>query len=138
VDFAGVVIRYKTTGYPANAGDGTLLVDLAGTPGSVAQTEHTGTRCGTICYYAAFAHDAVPNYASAATASAKIQCADFDLDSDVDQDDFGVFQRCLSGDGMGFSEDCAPADLSGDGDVDIEDFGLFWPCMAGADNPPGC
>ncbi len=63
---------------------------------------------------------------------------DFDFDGDVDQGDFGLLQRCLSGDGIGFSEDCAPADLSGDGDVDVEDFTLFWPCLAGIDQTPGC
>ncbi len=63
---------------------------------------------------------------------------DFDLDGDVDQVDFGLFQRCSSGDGIGFSEGCARADLSGDGDVDAEDFSLFWPCMAGTSEPPGC
>jgi len=32
---------------------------------------------------------------------------DFDKDYDVDQDDFGVFQRCLSGEGVQADPDCA-------------------------------
>jgi hypothetical protein len=135
---AGVIIRYKTTGYPANASDGTLLVDLAGAAGSVGQAEHTGLRCGTTYYYAAFARDWSYNYSSPASAWAKIQCGDFDFDGDVDQTDFGFLQRCLSGSGTSYPTGCTAADLSGDGDVDAEDFDLFWACVAGAGQPPGC
>jgi hypothetical protein len=63
---------------------------------------------------------------------------DFDLDGDVDQEDFGFFQRCLSGDGVGLGQGCDAADLSLDGDVDPTDFSLFWPCLAGPGEPPGC
>ncbi len=63
---------------------------------------------------------------------------DFDLDGDVDQEDFGFFQGCLSGSGAGYTSGCAPADLESDGDVDQADFSLFWPCMAGSEGLPGC
>ena len=135
-DFAGTMIRYKTTGYPTNPGDGTLLVDQAGTPGSTGQVTHIGPRCGSIYYYAAFSRDWSANYSSAVPTTGKIQCGDFDLDGDVDQSDAGVLQYCLSD--MPMTPACAPADLNGDGFVNGADFNLFEPCMAGANRPPGC
>ena len=63
---------------------------------------------------------------------------DLDHDSDVDQSDFGSFQRCLSGNGVNYPDGCAAADLSGDGDVDADDFDLFRTCMAGTGQTPGC
>ncbi len=63
---------------------------------------------------------------------------DLDHDTDVDQADFGIFQRCLSGSNQPYASGCAPADLNGDGDVDESDFSLFYPCIGGSDNPPGC
>jgi hypothetical protein len=63
---------------------------------------------------------------------------DFDQDGDVDQEDFGVFQHCLSGTGVSYGTGCAPADLDTNGAIDQTDFSLFWACMAGAGRPPGC
>lgn len=58
---------------------------------------------------------------------------DLDGDSDVDQDDFGLFQRCLSGPGNDqTAQECAGAKLDGDSDVDYEDVVLFQGCMSGA------
>lgn len=67
-----------------------------------------------------------------------VSSCDFDVDGDVDQADFGHFQRCFSGDGLPYVDGCEAADLQVDGDVDQGDFTLFRPCMAGADQPPGC
>ncbi|MDO8588670.1 MAG: glycoside hydrolase family 9 protein [Armatimonadota bacterium] len=64
-DFTGTKILFKTTGYPTGPTDGTTIYDAAGT-----STNHTGVTNGTTYYYAAYAHDEVPNYASAAQASA--------------------------------------------------------------------
>ena len=64
--------------------------------------------------------------------------ADFDRDGDVDQEDFGHFQVCLSGSGEPHADGCDDADLGGDGDVDEADFNLFRPCMGGADQDPAC
>lgn len=64
--------------------------------------------------------------------------ADFDLDDDVDQADFGFFQTCISGSGAGYDPGCAAADLHADGLVDGHDFDLFQSCMGGANRPPGC
>jgi len=59
---------------------------------------------------------------------------DFDLDGDVDQDDFGRFQACLSGDTVpqGLPE-CRPAHMDGDSDVDKNDVALFLQCLSGPD-----
>ena len=64
--------------------------------------------------------------------------ADLDDDGDVDQEDFGVFQACLSGTGVQYPPGCGDADLHLDGDVDEDDWAIFQSCMAGPDVPPGC
>ncbi|MDO8684123.1 MAG: DUF4038 domain-containing protein [Armatimonadota bacterium] len=70
-DFTATMIRYKTTGYPTSASDGSLLVDKANSPGSDDSLVHTGLLGSTTYYYRAFAHDATPNYnTSFVTASA--------------------------------------------------------------------
>ena len=66
---------------------------------------------------------------------------DFDVDGDVDQADFGVFQACLTGPGVPQNAThCLPARLDDDKDVDQDDFGLFQACMSGANvfPPPNC
>jgi len=72
--------------------------------------------------------------------------ADFDGDGDVDHEDFGFLQMCMTGAGGGVplppdSPDCSCADLDRDGlDVDQMDLGEFEYCASGpgiaAD--PGC
>jgi alpha-glucosidase len=58
---------------------------------------------------------------------------DFDRDGDVDQEDFGEFQACLSGPGAAQDDpDCGPARMDGDTDVDGEDLARFVTCMSGA------
>jgi len=65
--------------------------------------------------------------------------ADYDGDFDVDQEDFGHLQACMTGHMEGPPESgCEDADLEGDGDVDLTDFGIFQGCVGGANNPPGC
>ena len=66
---------------------------------------------------------------------------DFDRDSDVDQEDFGRFQACLTGHLVPQTDpDCQPALLDGVVGVDQADFTVFAGCMSGANNPadPGC
>jgi acetyl esterase/lipase len=60
--------------------------------------------------------------------------ADFDLDGDIDQSDFGVFQQCLSGPSVPFDPGCEFADFDQDNDVDQCDFGLFQRCYSGPGN----
>ena len=69
-DFKGTTIRYRTDTYPTNSGDGSLLVDKLNTPNTNDTTIHTGLTNGKTYYYAAFAHDVVPNHSTAATATA--------------------------------------------------------------------
>lgn len=67
--------------------------------------------------------------------------ADLDRDGDVDQDDFGYFQVCLSGaDVPQNSPECARARLDDDADVDADDFDLFVSCVSGPTIPaaPPC
>ncbi|GMU23722.1 MAG: hypothetical protein AMXMBFR13_38000 [Phycisphaerae bacterium] len=61
---------------------------------------------------------------------------DLDGDGDVDQSDFGAFQRCFSGSGLHPTDpECEGADLDGDIDVDQSDFDRFQGCMSGAGIP---
>ena len=64
--------------------------------------------------------------------------ADFDRDRDVDLDDFGTFQRCISGQAMPQTDPaCRSSDLDGDGDVDGQDLDSFLGCLSGAGRPGG-
>jgi hypothetical protein len=66
---------------------------------------------------------------------------DFDLDGDVDQEDFGRFQVCLSGtDQPQTDPSCTHALLDSDDDVDEDDFGVFQACISGPNVPadPAC
>ncbi|NLX20835.1 MAG: hypothetical protein GXY55_04070 [Phycisphaerae bacterium] len=65
---------------------------------------------------------------------------DQDGDSDVDMDDFGAFQACLSGPGAMVGSPCLWADLENDGDVDSLDLPKFRACFSGAGVPgnPDC
>ncbi len=61
---------------------------------------------------------------------------DMDLDEDVDQVDFGLFQVCYSG--TGSPQDltqCTLARLDEDNDVDADDFAVFQACLTGPDVP---
>jgi lysophospholipase L1-like esterase len=65
--------------------------------------------------------------------------ADLDLDNDVDQSDFGLFQACLTGDGNPPEGlDCQDARLDGDNDVDNADVSTFLTCFNGPDRTPMC
>ncbi|UCD30249.1 MAG: hypothetical protein JSV03_07210 [Planctomycetota bacterium] len=69
------------------------------------------------------------------------QVGDFDGDSDVDQEDFGHFQLCISGLGIIQDDpDCLDSLLDGDEDVDQADCSIFLGCMSRANVPadPNC
>ncbi|UCD28775.1 MAG: hypothetical protein JSV03_17140, partial [Planctomycetota bacterium] len=69
------------------------------------------------------------------------QICDFDNDGDVDQEDFGHFQKCMSGTGEPQNDpDCLDALLDDDDDVDLADFVIFQGCMSGPNIPadPNC
>jgi hypothetical protein len=57
---------------------------------------------------------------------------DLDGDADCDQEDFGLFQACLSGDGAHYPAGCEDGDLNGDNDVDQDDTARFLNCLSGA------
>ncbi len=66
---------------------------------------------------------------------------DFDLDCDVDLDDYRVFQVCVTGANAGPpGAGCAAMDRDGDGDVDVADGAFFVPCQSppGFDADPAC
>ena len=66
---------------------------------------------------------------------------DFDGDNDVDQEDFGRFQRCLSGSGVPENDPaCDRARLDGDTDVDDDDLDILHGCLSGPNVPvdPNC
>jgi hypothetical protein len=61
---------------------------------------------------------------------------DLDIDGDVDQTDFGIFQECMSGPKIAPSgARCSTADLDFDGDIDNIDVNLFARCMTGSGQP---
>jgi len=75
------------------------------------------------------------------TVQALVVPGDFDGDGDVDQEDFGHFQACLTGAGIPQNDPaCADAKLDEDVDVDQYDFGIFEDCMSGPAVPgdPNC
>jgi hypothetical protein len=57
---------------------------------------------------------------------------DMDMDRDVDLEDFGRFQRCLTGSGIAQTDiACARALLDEDTDVDLADTEIFISCLSG-------
>jgi len=75
------------------------------------------------------------------TATAQItvdvnQICDFNNDTDVDQEDFGHFQECMTGVGITQNiPDCFDTLIDDDDDVDLTDFVIFQGCMSGANVP---
>jgi uncharacterized lipoprotein YddW (UPF0748 family) len=66
---------------------------------------------------------------------------DFDRDGDVDQSDFAILQRCLTGRFFGpAGPGCEGTDLNNDLDVEEQDVLLWAQCVSGADVPsdPDC
>ena len=68
--------------------------------------------------------------------------ADADFDQDVDQADFGLFQRCFTGPSAppSLPADCKCVDRDADEDVDLDDLIFFLNCRSGPDIPadPNC
>jgi hypothetical protein len=132
-NFSAAMIRFSTAGIPAGPADGTLLADVAGTPGAAALFDHTGLVNGIPGYYAAFAHDSDNHFSAGQVASATpYGPGDLDHDGDVDQCDFGLLQNCLTG---AYIEQtgptCADARLDADSDVDQDDVAVFQGCISG-------
>jgi hypothetical protein len=60
---------------------------------------------------------------------------DFDKDQDVDMEDFGFLQKCLSGENISSAPVCDAADMDKDGDLDQEDMNKFIDCLSGPNVP---
>jgi hypothetical protein len=129
------MIRFKTTGFPTGPNDGELVVDQGGLPEAVGTFTHSGLTNGLFYYYAAFAHDEVGTFSTAVTAGPvrpKLLRADFDGDEDVDQEDFGLLQRCLTGSLVPITApECQTTNLDRDLDVDQLDVSKFFLCYSG-------
>jgi hypothetical protein len=65
---------------------------------------------------------------------------DLDRDGDVDQQDFGLLQACLSGPGVPVSTVCRSGDVDGDEDADQQDVGVLQTCLSGSNvqGDPDC
>ncbi len=68
--FKGTVIYVRTDHFPSFVGDGTQVVNKANTPGSNDSYVHSNLSNGITYYYAAFAYDNQPSYATPAVVSA--------------------------------------------------------------------
>ncbi|MHC5110032.1 MAG: hypothetical protein ACYTHJ_09150 [Planctomycetota bacterium] len=60
--------------------------------------------------------------------------ADFDLDGDVDGDDYAIFLDCADGPASPIAPGCGPDDMDFDGDVDLADFQVFQQFFTGPDS----
>ncbi len=132
-EFSGTMIRVKTDGFPVDPQDGQLVVDKAAEPGSQDSYVHSGLVNGMTYYYAAFAHTDDPLNSTSAEASAVPHVpGDFDVDNDVDMEDFGALQLCLTGSFNPLEGPaCADALMDADEDVDQDDVSLFKGCLSG-------
>ncbi len=57
---------------------------------------------------------------------------DMDGDADIDQTDYGLFQRCLTG-SSAVGPGCALGELNGDNTIDADDVRIFQQCLSGPD-----
>lgn len=99
----------------------------------------TGDSGGYRCVVTAGCGSATSN-AATLTVSPAGQPGDFDNDGDVDLQDFGVFQSCLTGPTGPPTEGCLGADLDHNNNVDGNDLARFMQCMTGPEIPasPEC
>lgn len=62
---------------------------------------------------------------------------DMNGDSNVDQDDFALFEACFTGsDGGPIEPACEPGDFDEDGDIDCDDWSAFLSVWSALDEPP--
>jgi hypothetical protein len=73
--------------------------------------------------------------------TARLVAPDFDFDTDVDMEDLGHLQACLTGQGVSQNDPfCRDARLDSDEDVDPDDLQILLGCLSGASIPadPAC
>ncbi|HRR84428.1 MAG TPA: hypothetical protein P5316_05405 [Phycisphaerae bacterium] len=138
MSYRGTTVWSNPDGYPASPEDGVLVCDRPAAIGSSDSFAHTGLTNGQRMYYAAFTYNANREYSVGVNLAAMaLSPVDFDRDGDIDQEDFGLFQTCLSGAFVPPTEPaCQTMNLDGDLDVDADDLSLFLGCMAGTGLPP--
>ena len=71
IDLQGALVRCKTGGYPTGPTDGTLVCNLAVSPGSASTYTHAPVTNGLNYYYCAYAYDLASNHAGPAQAIAQ-------------------------------------------------------------------
>lgn len=133
VDYVGARIVYRNNGFPSGPSDGTII-HVPASHGVTDTHTHLNMTNGLTYYYAVFAMNDLGSFSAPATATVVASGpADFDRDGDVDQTDFGHFQRCYTGSSIPQTDPaCALARMDGDQDVDLNDFAIFQRCLSGA------
>jgi hypothetical protein len=130
----GIVYRASKdalhAGYAANG----FYTDEGSLPGSNPAGVWTCPHDGTFGAYMA------RNSTSSAVPVCDDPVADFDGDCDVDQDDYQLFEMCVSGPNVPLDPGCDSRDFDGDLDGDQDDFGVFQRCLSGSGSPadPAC
>lgn len=65
----------------------------------------------------------------------QLRRGDLDFDADIDMDDFGILQRCLSGVELPFPSVCRNGDLDNDGRASDTDVEILQGCLTGSGIP---
>ncbi|MHC4445304.1 MAG: immunoglobulin domain-containing protein [Planctomycetota bacterium] len=116
---------YKDDGFLSNGGN------ISGTTSSLLQISNVQS-ADEGDYHCVVSNGGGSTPSNTATLTLAV-VADFDLDNDVDQEDFGHLQECMSGEGIPQNDPaCQNAKLDGDNDVDVDDFSILQGCMSGA------
>jgi hypothetical protein len=124
--------------YVANESAGIQMIDVANPAGPVRVGGYDTSGC-------AFGVALSRNHAYVADGDGGLvilrvgAVGDFDLDGDVDLDDFLAFQACFNGPNRPFAQaECGGADFDHDVDADLADFLTFQGCFNGPNRPPSC
>lgn len=155
---AALVVKPETviTGQPADAtgtpatftvaatGDGTLTYQWKKNGVNLADGIHYAGTTTTALTVANCACDNIDAYCCVVTggctmaeseaATLTCQPGDFDLDTDVDQEDYGAMQICLDAI-LSDKPECGPMDLDGNGLIGTQDVVRFIACMSGPQAP---
>jgi len=106
---------------------------------TISNVDHTDA-AGYRCMVSA-SNGSVFSHQAQLTVEPALVPGDFDGDGDLDQEDYGMFQRCLTGRSVPQEDPaCAAAKFDTDGDVVGYDAALFLRCVSGRDVPvtPDC
>jgi len=129
----GTIVSYDWDFY----GDGTQM----GTGQNASFTYRTSRPQTFVATLTVTDDDAYTDTVTVAITANPGNVGDFDGDNDVDQEDFGHFQDCMTGNGNDQSDwNCLDTLLDDDDDVDLNDYTIFQGCMSGPNIPldQGC